>query len=354
MDIIKVMIVDDSLIYRKVLRDVLAADEAIEVVTQAVNGKLALPRIKYHKPDVVILDQEMPQMNGLETLQVIKETMPDVKVIMFSSHTVAGANVTLQALEMGALDFVTKPVGGGDSLEDIISKRLIPLIKAAKPGLSFQNVGKKFTNEKKSTVAKSTQTIKGGYSAVVIGISTGGPSTLAEMIPDLSCDINGPIFIVQHMPPIFTKQLAERLNQKSKIKVVEAEDGMVVENGVAYLAPGGKHLTVKKLIASKVIKIVDLPPEENCKPSVNILFRSAVTVYGGGLIGVIMTGMGNDGFDGVKVIKKNNGYVIGQNKESCVVYGMPAMATSEGLVDSSLAPLDIASRINFLLRGSRG
>lgn len=351
MDIIKVMVVDDSLIYRKVLRDVLAADKAIEVVTQAVNGKLALPRIKYHNPDVVILDQEMPKMNGLETLKVIKETMPEVKVIMFSSHTVAGANVTLQALEIGALDFVTKPAGEGDSLESIINKRLIPLIKAAKMGVSLPKVNKNIVEKKIPKVAKPIHVRKGNYSAVVLGISTGGPSTLAEMIPELSSDIKGPIFIVQHMPPIFTKQLAERLNQKSKIKVVEAEDGMVVENGVGYIAPGGKHLTVKKLTASAIIKIVDLPPEDNCKPSVNILFRSAVAVYGGGLVGVIMTGMGNDGFDGLKLIKKNNGYVIGQNKESCVVYGMPAMATNEGLVDSSLNPIDIASRINFLLRG---
>jgi len=350
-DIIKVMIVDDSIIYRKVLRAVLDADDIIEVVTQAVNGKLALPRIKYHKPDVVILDQEMPKMNGLETLKVIKETMPDVKVIMFSSHTVAGANVTLQALEMGALDFVTKPVSGGDSLEDIISKKLIPLIKATVHDPSPKVVKKK-SEEKKVPIANDIiHSRRGHYVAAVLGISTGGPSTLADMIPELSSEMKGPLFIVQHMPPIFTKQLAERLNKKSKIKVVEAEDGMVVENGVGYIAPGGKHLTVKKLINSVVIKIVDLPPEDNCKPSVNILFRSAATVYGSGLIGVIMTGMGNDGFEGLKLIKESNGYVIGQEKESCVVYGMPAMATREGIVDTSLTPIDIAGRINFLLRG---
>ncbi len=353
MDIIKVMIVDDSIIYRKVLRDVLDADKKIEVISQAVNGKLALPRIKYHKPDVVILDQEMPKMNGIETLKVIKETMADVKVIMFSSHTIAGANITLQALEMGALDFVTKPVSGGDSLEDIISKRLIPLIKATAIGGIFKDTKKDISHKAVPIISKAkiSDSVRGKYQAVVVGISTGGPSTLAIMVPELSSEINGSVFIVQHMPPIFTKQLAERLNAKSKIMVVEAEDGMVVKNGVAYLAPGGKHLIVKKLISSKVVKILDSPAEENCKPSANILFRSAATVYGSDLVGVIMTGMGNDGFDGLKLIKENQGYIIGQKKESCVVYGMPAMATAQGLVDSSLAPIDIAGRINFLLRG---
>lgn len=351
---ISVMIVDDSSVYRTLLRDVLAKDDEIEVVAQAVNGRLALPRIRHYRPNVLVLDNEMPEMTGLETLEAMKNEFPDVAVIMFSSHTVQGAKVTIKALELGALDFVTKPDPTLPDPGGFISQNLIPRIKSII-----------HRRRKKAEIAsgaipapvappppKPARTLlaTSRFEACTIGISTGGPAALRTLLPLIKGNmIRGPILIVQHMPPLFTRQLAESLSAISTLTVVEGEDGMALEKGKVYIAPGGKHMVVDASSGAPRVKITDEPPELNCKPSVNILFRSVAQYYGNKSMGIIMTGMGDDGFEGMKLMKQSGSYLMAQSEASCLVFGMPSKPTRENLVDEIHDINGIAIRIQELM-----
>lgn len=353
---IRIMIVDDSIVFRTLLRDVLGENERIEVVTQAVNGRLALPRVRHYQPDFVILDQEMPEMSGLETLELLQRDTPGVGVIMFSSHTVEGAKVTIRALELGALDFVTKPDPSQGDAAAYIRKTLIPLI------MELSDIGVVWSEG--SSLGERTPTPKlvpssggvfGSCSCCALGISTGGPAALHTLIPKLAAGLRGPVLIVQHMPRLFTKQLADSLNTIAALRVVEGEDGMLVERGSVYIAPGGLQMEVYESAlrdGTVRLRVFDGPAESNCKPSVNVLLRSVSRVYGAKALGVIMTGMGNDGYEGLRMMKGLGSPILGQSEKSCLIFGMPAQATREGLVDDSLDIDGLASRINYLMGGA--
>ncbi len=334
---IRVIIVDDSLSYRNLLRGVFAADPAFEVVSHSVNGRLALPRIRHFQPDFVVLDQEMPEMDGLSTLKEIRQNWPGVGVVMFSSHTAEGARVTLQALEMGALDFVRKPTGVAD-LSGFLQIELLERIKQ----LARSRFAIAPSRPRLDAAGPSA-----GHAAriCVIAVSTGGPPALRTLFAALPANPGAPIAVVQHMPREFTGPLASRLNQNSAVEVREAKDGDILAAGLALLAPGGRHMRLREGAAGIMVNLSDAPPELSCRPSANVLFRDAAEIYGDGALGLIMTGMGEDGYDGALRIKGCGGRVLAQSEGSCVVFGMPARPIREGLVDGVYHLEDLAEAI---------
>ncbi len=372
---LRVLIVDDSVVFRKILKDALSKQRGISVVGSAVNGKDALQKIRSHKPDLVVMDVEMPELDGIQTLEQIQKQRLKVGVIMFSTLTSKGAKTTLDALSKGAFDFVPKPTGTGAFGESVkrIKSELIPKIEAfaqskkpaprrkpmvRKPAGAMASVARlphrrvpPASTVKKPCAAKKTvhnaAVRPGGFAplAVAIGVSTGGPNALQEVVPRFPAGFNLPILIVQHMPPLFTSQLAKRLNDKAKLKVVEAEDRQPVKAGTVYLAPGDYHMTVVKDGKEVFIKLNQDPPENSCRPAVDVLFRSVADVYGGRVVGVIMTGMGQDGLEGVRVLKSKGAVIIAQDRETSVVWGMPKFVAEEGLADRICALSDIEPTI---------
>jgi len=358
---LKVLIVDDTVLYRKIIKDTLAAFEQVDVVGTASNGKIALSQIQALKPDLITLDQEMPELDGIQTLRMMK-AFDGVQTcaVMVSAHTTKDAAVTMQALELGAFDFITKPSGGSmrENVE-ILKNQFRPILDALQVRRHVAPVARSgnatlsaVTSKQPGVVDPDTftgQPIQAMRKpeAVVLGISTGGPKSLTEVIPKLSSKLRQPILIVQHMPALFTKALATSLNEKSVQTVKEAEDGEVVRGGHVYIAPGGKQMKVARNLAGVVhVKITDDPPENFCKPAADYLFRSAVGAYGSRLLAVIMTGMGRDGVAGLRELKKHNVPVLAQDKKTSVVFGMPMEAIKAGVVDQ-VAPLqDIATEIN--------
>jgi two-component system, chemotaxis family, protein-glutamate methylesterase/glutaminase len=357
---LKVLIVDDTIVYRKIVSDALAGVPDVEVVSTASNGKIALSRIAALKPDLLVLDIEMPEMNGLEVLGAIKENSLDVGVIVLSALTVKGGEMTMKALELGAFDFITKPESASaEESRNQVKSTLVPLVKAYGHTREVKSILKGVTGTRpvpqplhaakasagddgqsllRSPVAAAGRRVS---EVVGIGISTGGPSALMKMLPSLAPDLNVPIFIVQHMPPAFTRSLAESLDSRCAWKVKEGEDGETVQPGTGYIAPGGKQMkvTLGADALTKIIRVTDDPPENHCKPSVDYLFRSLAHHYVGRATGVIMTGMGNDGTAGLKLMKRSGAVVIAQDEPSCVVFGMPGEAIRAGVVDV-VAPLD--------------
>jgi two-component system, chemotaxis family, protein-glutamate methylesterase/glutaminase len=354
--LLKVLVVDDTIVYRKTVSDILAGISNVEIVGTAGNGKIAMTRIAALKPDLLILDIEMPEMNGLEVLAAIKENSIDVGVIVLSALTVKGGELTMRALELGAFDFVTKPEShSSEQSREEIRSVLIPLIKAYSHGREVKSLLKGVKRAPLPEKPKPVENIRPALAhgvvsvtagtfraeAVGIGVSTGGPNALMKLLPKLPGNLNVPVFIVQHMPAAFTHALAESLNTRSPYSVKEAEDGEIVQNSRAYIAPGGKQMkvTLGADALTKIIRVTDDPPENHCKPSVDYLFRSLAHHYVGRATGVIMTGMGNDGTVGLKLMKRNGAYVIAQDEASCVVFGMPGEAIKAGVVDI-LVPLE--------------
>ncbi|MDS9470601.1 chemotaxis response regulator protein-glutamate methylesterase [Sporosarcina pasteurii] len=353
----KALVVDDSAFMRKLITDILNSHPKIEVVGVARNGKDALDKIATLKPDVITLDIEMPIMDGLEALQEIMKKHP-TPVVMLSSTTKKGAENTMLAMEYGAVDFIAKP-GGAISLNlgnvkgEIIAKifaaanvslsKLKTKIEYGKTRNEMQQTHQPLGPTNKANRVKSTNVRKSnglrfkskGKKVVVIGTSTGGPRALQKVLTQFPKDIEAPILIVQHMPPGFTKSLAERLNNLCEITVKEAENGDLLENGTAYLAPGGQHFTVRKLGMSFVAQINDKePPRLGHRPSVNVLFESVAEFRSLKCLAVIMTGMGNDGLEGVKRLKENcETITIAESKETSVVYGMPRAIVDHALAD---------------------
>lgn len=357
---IKVIVVDDTIVYRKALSDVLAECPGIEVVGVAHNGKIAMAKIKSLRPDLITLDIEMPVMNGIEVLEQLQREAPDVSAIMVSTLTSEGGKMTMKALELGAYDFLLKPntTNINDSKRELHTM-IAPLIKAFQKGRTTVGAGiKKRVRAAPARAAAPVRQPIGRRPAaavkrrrkseiITIGISTGGPNALTRMMPMLPGDIGVPIVIVQHMPPVFTKSLAESLNKKCALTVKEGEDGEPVKANTAYIAPGGKQM---KLVASsdglnRLIKLTGDPPENSCRPAADYLFRSVADYYVGRTTAVIMTGMGNDGTKGLEILKNNGAVIIGQDENSCVVYGMPKAPAEKGLIDV-VVPLDkIAAEI---------
>jgi len=355
---INVVVVDDSAFMRKSISLMLESVPDIKVVATARNGCEGIEMIKKFQPDVVTMDIEMPGMDGLSALKIIMKEMP-LPVLMFSSLTTEGADATIEALNLGAVDFIPKDMSyvsvniagrRGELIEKVKS-----IAKSATLKLRFRRDSKKFTptpSQGKSSQRIIRTPLRRDFQGVVLGVSTGGPFALLDILPKLPQNFPLGIAVVQHMPPRFTRSLSERINSISKIKVREAEDGDVFEHGTALIAPGGKHMTFRKTSYETIIKISDEPKETLYKPSVDVMMTSAVETFGGPLIGVIMTGMGRDGLEGLRVLKKKNGYIIAQNEKTCVVYGMPKAAVDDGIADA-VVPLDeIPSLLSQVIVGS--
>jgi len=335
------MIIDDSSVVRRAVTEALSHDSDISIVGTASNGKIALQRILQWSPEVLILDVEMPESDGFELLRVLRTDFPKIRTIMFSSATQRGAVQTIEALSLGASDYVAKPTinhpGGYSAAVKQVAGELIPKIKQFRPQPNWTKVLAKAAKpvEELAVDRALSRTIQ----IVAIGVSTGGPAALSRVIPELPKGFPIPIVIVQHMPPVFTSMLAERLHQGGGVKVVEGMDGMMLEPGVAYIAPGNYHMTVRPKEGKVVLQMNQEPPVNYCRPSVDVLFRSVAEVYGGETLGIIMTGMGQDGLNGIRAMKSKGAMVFAQDQASSVVWGMPSFVVREGLADCVL-PLD--------------
>ncbi|WP_300465169.1 chemotaxis response regulator protein-glutamate methylesterase [Desulfobacula sp.] len=349
--LLRVLVVDDSVLYRKVLSDVLSNIPGVQVVGTATDGKVALAKIPYLKTDMLTLDFDMPELDGLEVLEHVRIDHPDLKVVMVSAHTKEGAAITLKALELGALTFVTKPKTQNPlESKTVLLDQLVPIVKEliAQIQPCLVDNGQAMPNPIVSDPAPGKGTPQAGIGRiqiVAIGISTGGPKALAELIPSLPEDLRTPVVIVQHMPSEFTAALAESLNQKSALNVLEAKNSMELKRGTIFIAPGGKQMKVVHVSGKSMLEINDDPPENHCQPSVDYLFRSISKVYGKHALGIIMTGMGADGVLGLRLMKRLGAQVIAQDKQSCVVFGMPGEAINAGVVDQVVPLNRIATEI---------
>ena len=335
---IRALVVDDSVIIRRLVTHALGEDPSVEVVGSAANGVIALKMIPILKPHVVTLDIEMPEMDGLETLRQIRKTNPNLIVIMFSTLSERGAAITLEALTLGANDYVTKVanVGSLDQSMARLRSELVPKFKQffalGSDPLPVQSVRNVTTSPLPKPI--STGKARIACQAVVVGVSTGGPPALATLMPMLPPDFRQPILIVQHMPPVFTRLLAERLQTLTKLRVREAAEGMLVEPGNVYIAPGDYHMKVVRKGNGVLITLDQAEPENSCRPAVDVLFRSAADVWGGGAMSVILTGMGRDGLRGIERLRALGSYVVAQDEASSVVWGMPGAVVTAGLADS--------------------
>ncbi len=332
-DKIRVMVVDDSAFMRRILSNIINSDEQLTVVATAMNGEDAIKKIPIIEPDVITLDVIMPKMNGLETLKYIMEHFPK-PVIMISSQTDEHSDVTIRCFEMGAIDVIHKP-SGSVSL-DIYKKQNLIFEKikyAANANLQIDN--NKVEESVHIKFAKF-EDFEGIRTIVGVGISTGGPKTLFKIIPMFPEKLGAPILISQHMPENFTKSFADRLNELSSLYVKEAEDGEIVKNNTVYIAKGGHQLLLRNSGEHYFLRVSKLP-ETIYKPSVDLMFNSISENFSGYIVGVIMTGMGKDGSEGLKRIQSKDGYIIAQDKETSVVCGMPCAARKAVKVDKVLA-----------------
>jgi two-component system, chemotaxis family, protein-glutamate methylesterase/glutaminase len=367
---IRILIVDDAVVVRSRLKKILSADPELEVVGVAATGRIALAKLSQVNPDIVILDVDMPDLNGLETLTELRKTHPQLPVIMFSVLTYTGATATLDALTLGASDYATKPsnVGSMEIADRHIQETLIPKIKALNKSKVAKDIRVSACSQKskvgsnQSSPASSASSASSAFFSptpstkpiklVAIGVSTGGPNALASLLSELPADFPVPIAIVQHMPPVFTKLLAERLNTKCALQVEEARAGVRLNPGSVWLAPGDYHLTVKRDVNGLFLETNQNPPENSCRPSVDVLLRSIASICRDNFstIAVILTGMGQDGLQGCREISHVGGKIIAQDEASSVVWGMPSFVVNAGLAERVL-PLDaiaeeLISRVN--------
>jgi two-component system chemotaxis response regulator CheB len=349
---IKVLVVDDSAFMRKVLTDIISSEPHMEVIATAKNGKEALELIKLHKPDVVTLDIEMPVMDGLTALEIAMRESP-VPIVMLSSLTQEGADSTLKALELGAIDFITKPSSIFKVNTDEVKIQLIEKINiASRITLRPKRILTKGLTP--SVPAKKSNAYVGHNSLqkiIAIGTSTGGPKALQSVIPLLPKDLDAPVLVVQHMPPGFTKSLAERLDSMSDIRVKEAEHGDILKPGWCYIAPGDKHLRITKDLGQLKIALGSDATVSGHRPSCDAMFDSIAQLGISNVIAVIMTGMGADGAKGLLNIKQNKNFVIAQDEESCVVFGMPKSAIKLNAVDKVVSLDAITDEILRAMEG---
>jgi len=340
----RVLVVDDSVVVRKVVSDVLGADPWFDVVGSAPNGKVALQKIDQLHPDLVVLDVEMPVMDGLATLREIKRLSPEVRVVMFSSFTTAGAKVTVDALTFGAEDYATKPSEGmsSDAARAAVAETLVPKLKAlTRPRAASGLLPAPAAAPRRRRPVGATE----GIDVVAIGASTGGPNALALLFARLPANLPVPIVVVQHMPPVFTKHFAERLTRESNVPVVEGADGDRVLPGHAYLAPGGRHMTVERVGAGAVLALDDGPPVHSCRPAADVLFASVERTFRARTLVVVMTGMGEDGLAGARVLAAVGARVLVQDRGSSVVWGMAGAVAGAGLADLELSPTELGDEI---------
>ena len=347
---IRVLVIDDSAFMRKSLSLLLESDPDIKVIATARDGQDGIDKIRQLKPDIVTLDIEMPRMDGLTALRIIMKECP-LPILMVSSMTTEGAEATIKGMELGAVDFIPKQLSYV-SLDIVkIKDDLLAKVHAIYRSRCLRSRFSRLQTPQPSVEPPAVPsfitpqpwdgTSPGiDFTMVAIGVSTGGPFALHAFIPKIPKIFPKGIVIVQHMPPKFTKSLADRLNNLSELTVKEAEEGDIIQPGVALVAPGGLHLTFKKNGKDSVtVHLSEEPVSSLHRPSVDVMMVSAAEVFGSRVLGIIMTGMGKDGLEGLKLIKQKNGFVIAQNEETCVVYGMPRAAVEAGLSDI-VAPLE--------------
>lgn len=355
----RILIVDDSLVFRHVVQEALQGENGISVIGSVRNGLKALEFIQTSRPDLLILDLEMPEMDGLETLKHIQEInaktpeQPAIGVIMLSSHAQRGATLTIKALEMGAFDFIGKPEAASEAQAiTVLNRSLVPKIHHFATRRELHREVKPITPTLAgANLRKAPAPPPSDIQAIFIGVSTGGPKALSELLPPLCNLTRNPIFVVQHMPPTFTASLAESLGNRCSHRVKEGEDGELVEEGTIYIAPGGMHMVLRKQgIEPLKIGLHTQPPENGCRPSVDVLFRSAPNAYQGNCIAIILTGMGNDGSRSLRHLKTAGIPIIVQDEATSVVWGMPGAAVETGFVDR-IAPLpEIPQVVEYFLR----
>lgn len=347
---IRVLVVDDSAVMRRAITTTLAKDARIEIAGTANNGRAALEALPLVRPDVVTLDIEMPEMDGLAALRELRKTHPRLPVIMFSSLTQRGTQATILALTAGASDYVGKPTDLANLSDAFrcLETELIPKVRLFGEQVLAQREAASHHPAPavaETALARPGRIRRGTIEAVCIGVSTGGPMALVQLFAAWAEPLAVPLFIVQHMPATFTTLLAQRLTSAGVMDVQEAQDGDLVEPGRAYLAPGGRHMEIVRADAVASLRITDEPPENSCRPSADVLFRSATKIYGGGLLGVVLTGMGSDGLKGCQAIRARGGHILAQDEATSVVWGMPGAVVTAGLADTVLPLGEIPAEI---------
>lgn len=366
MDKIKIIVVDDSAFMRKAISDMIEAEKDFEVVAKLRDGRELIEKVDKYNPDIITLDVHMKDLDGLATLKELKRLDKSYPVLMVSSATTEGSELTLECLDNGAISFITKP-SGSISLDIMkVQKNLIEEIRSitsnVKPKKKLNNIDNNNFNISSNSAVINTIGVKEKsvnsswylpknrkIDAVVIGASTGGPKALQEVLTKLPANLGVPVFVVQHMPEGFTKVFSERLDKVCAMRVVEAAEGMKINRDTIYIAKGGQHMTVG---ANNVIRLNEEPSIWGVRPAVDKLFNSAIKVYGGNLVSAILTGMGRDGADGTRNIKDSGGITISEDKSTCTIYGMPKAAFETGKVDL-VAPLnEIASKIIKIVKGA--
>lgn len=349
MNPIRVLVVDDSVVIRRLVTDVLAAETDIEVVGTAVNGRAALDKVDLLGPDLVTMDIEMPEMNGIEAVRALRAAGSRIPIIMFSTLTEQGAAATLDALAAGATDYVTKPANVGSvtrsigQVRDALVPRIRSLVTAARPAAAAVPRGEAPASSPAPT-GPAARTGTSPYRLLVVGSSTGGPEALHALFGALP-PLRVPVAVVQHMPPVFTAQLAARLDRTTAWSVVEAQDGQALRPGVVVVAPGDQHLEVVSSAGTLTARLHDGPPENYCRPAVDVLFRSAAAAVGQGTLGVVLTGMGRDGALGATAIHERGGSVLVQDQATSVVWGMPGAVVEAGRAEQVLPLAAIAPEL---------
>jgi two-component system chemotaxis response regulator CheB len=333
---IRVLVVDDSVVIRQLVCHALAEDPEIEVVGVAANGRIALTRIPQLNPDIITLDIEMPELDGLGMLKELRRRDRVIPVVMFSTLTERGASATFEALSLGADDYVTKASNAGSLDVSLANLRheLVPKIRQFFDFVQTQPLRQAPSHLTVVPASSHSQRL-----AVGIGVSTGGPAALAKVVPQFPAAFPVPIFLVQHMPPLFTRLLAERLDTLTPLEVREGVDGEIAQAGRIYVAPGDRHMRVVNSGLGPTIALDQGPPLNSCRPAVDALFNSLADVYGAGVVAAVLTGMGHDGMTGAERLAARGAYILAQDEDTSVVWGMPGSVVSAGVVNQIL-PLD--------------
>ncbi len=341
----RILLVDDSSVVRRVLSDLISGDPQLEVAGTAPEGRTALKRIAELRPDLVVMDVEMPVMDGLTAVAEIRRTDRHLPIIMFSTLTHRGATATLDALTLGADDYVPKErnsLGLAASMEDLRGDLLPKIHALCLRGLRRQG---RIHAEPLPPVRRLPRPAESQIEIVTVGVSTGGPDALSKLLPGIPQNLPVPVVMVQHMPEVFTRLLAERLSTRSPLPVKEVVGGETLTPGTIWLAPGGKHLRLMAGLSGVRLMLDSSEPRNFCRPSVDVMIESAVEIYGKGTLAVILTGMGSDGLHGCELVRKSGGQVIAQDEKSCIVWGMPGVVVRAGLADAIQPLSSIASEI---------